>query len=49
MSDYGRTGAELERIWNEEVMTQSRYYPETCLERRRKALEGFSQYIRCAG
>jgi hypothetical protein len=35
-SDYGKVSAELRRIWKEAVKTQSGYYFETGLERRRK-------------
>jgi hypothetical protein len=48
-SEYGKLIAELKRIWKEAVKTQSKYYLETGLERRRKILEDSSQYIRCDG
>jgi hypothetical protein len=42
-SDYGNISAELKRIWEEAVKTQSRHY----LENRSGEEEDFSQYIRC--
>jgi hypothetical protein len=35
---------EMEKIWKEEVVAYSKYYPDTCLKRLRK---NFNQDSRC--